>query len=126
MNRAPVLFLLLALAGNPGRGADPAFAWERTSVQVAAQPDQRIVNVAFPFRNDRAVAVTILSLETSCRCLSATAPRMTYAAGEKGVIEVALAIGRQQGALEKSVTVVTDAPNAPATELILQVNVPAH
>lgn len=126
MKRVPVLILLLVLAARPGRAADPAFAWERTSVQVAAQPDQRVVTVAFPFRNARAVAVTILSLETSCRCLSATAPQMTYAAGQKGVIEVALAIGSQEGSLEKSVTVVTDAPDARPTELILRVNVPAR
>jgi hypothetical protein len=119
------LLLPLALAGGPLHAADSPFVWEKTSVHVAATPEQRTVTVEFPFRNGRGAAVTILSLETSCRCLSATSRQMTYAAGEKGMIEVALAIGHQQGALEKSVTVTTDAPDTGPTELTLTVDVPA-
>lgn len=79
----------------------------------------------FPFRNDGDRAVTLVSVDTSCRCLSVDIPRKIYAPGETGDLRVAFAVGGGTGLLEKSVTVTTDEARAEPVRLVLRVTVPA-
>jgi Protein of unknown function (DUF1573) len=116
----PVAFALLA-------AATPAFSaglqWDRESVDVTAQPDARVVHVDFPFRNTSDRVITIVSVETSCRCTSADTAKTTYAPGEKDVVGVDFTVGAQSGVVEKSVTVTTDGPELKPVVLSLRITI---
>jgi hypothetical protein len=116
----PLTFALLA-------AATPAFSaglqWERESVEVTAQPDARVVHVDFPFRNTGDTVVTIVSVETSCRCTSADTAKKSYAPGEKDVVGVDFTVGAQSGVVEKSVTVTTDGPELRPVVLSLRITI---
>jgi hypothetical protein len=121
--RLPLLAALAAaVAALP---AAAGLDWETKAVKAAAVPGQRIVRAAFPFRNAGPRVVTVVSIETSCRCLSADAGRKTFLPGEKGSVEVAFSVGNQEGIAVKSVTVQTDEPQADPVRLVLQVDLRA-
>jgi uncharacterized protein DUF1573 len=108
-------------------GVCPAMAgglqWEREHVDATAQPGQRVVHVAFPFRNAGERAVTILSVETSCRCTSADTSKKVYAPGEKDAVSVDFSVGGWTGVVDKDVTVTTDGPEAKPVVLTLRVTI---
>jgi|CZKI01.1.fsa_nt_gi hypothetical protein len=124
MTRNPVqLALLLCFLGvstSPAEG----LVWERTCIRITAQPGQRVINVDFPFRNEGGRTVALVSIETSCRCLAADVSRNTYNPGERGVVVAAFSVGNQKGSQEKSITVVTDEPDAKPVRLLLFVDIP--
>jgi hypothetical protein len=98
-------------------------AWDKTCVEVTAHPGQRLVNVDFNFRNRGDRVVTLVSIETSCRCLSAEATPMACGPGENGKVEVSLTVGKEHGRQERSVTVTTDEPDAKPVRLVLLVDI---
>jgi hypothetical protein len=119
--------LLLVLTGV--LAAAPAFAfaqglkWDRETIEVTAQPDQRVVHVDFPFMNAGDRVVTIVSVETSCRCTSADTAKKSYAPGERDAVGVDFTVGAQSGVVEKSVTVTTDGPEPRPVVLSLRVTI---
>jgi hypothetical protein len=120
-----IRFLILgAILAGASSAPAAGLAWERQSISVTAQPGQRVVHVDFPFRNAGDKAVTITSLETSCRCTSADCSKKTYAPGEKDAIGVDFAVGAQSGLVVQSVTVTTDGPELEPFTLTLRITLP--
>lgn len=113
--------VLLLFASAPLQAA--GLVWATTTLQADAAPGARVVTFDFPFRNDGVGAVTLVSVDTSCRCLSVDLARATYAPGEKGDLRVAFSVGNQTGLLEKSVTVTTDEDRAIPVRLVLRLTV---
>lgn len=122
--RVPLRFVLAVAATTVAAQASAGLEWERTSIEVAAQPGQKVVHVAFPFRNAGDKVVTITSVETSCRCTSADTAKKSYAPGEKDVVSVDFTVGGQMGVVDKSVTVSTDGPELNPFILSLRVSIP--
>jgi hypothetical protein len=120
--RFPLLLALGAAFLTPGARA--GLVWERETIDAAAQPGQKVVHVEFPFRNSGDKPVTIVSVETSCRCTSADSSKKVYAPGEKDAISVDFTVGGQEGVAVKSVTVTTDGPELTPFTLTLRVTIP--
>jgi hypothetical protein len=119
-----LLFGLVAICAEPARAAG-LLQWDFDHIEVAAKKGQTAVQVAFPFRNVGDKPVTIVSVETSCRCTSAETAKDAYAPGEKGTLAVEMKVGGQEGVVEKSVTVTTDGAEPKAFVLSLRVTLPA-
>jgi hypothetical protein len=109
------------LLASPSRAA--SLKWERESIEATAQPGQKVVHVEFPFRNAGDRTVTILSVETSCRCTSADTSKKSYAPGEKDAVSVDFAVGGWTGVVDKDVTVTTDGPETKPVVLSLRVTI---
>ncbi|HEY5079554.1 MAG TPA: DUF1573 domain-containing protein [Opitutaceae bacterium] len=124
MHRPRILVAIGILCSAAAAQAADGLQWERYTIEVAAQPGQKVVHVEFPFRNAGDRVVTIVSVETSCRCTSADTSKKSYSPGEKDAVSVDLAIGAQSGLVEKSVTVTTDGPELKPFLLSLKVRVP--
>ncbi len=120
----PLLFGLVSICADPARAAG-LLQWDRDLIEVAAKEGQKLVHVAFPFRNAGDKPVTIVSVETSCRCTSAETSKDTFAPGEKGTLAVDMRVGGQEGVVEKSVTVATDGAEPKPFVLSLRVTIPA-
>jgi hypothetical protein len=120
----PILLLLGALGCVLPARAAGLLRWERDSIDVAARPGQRVVHVDFPFSNCGDKPVTIVSVETSCRCTSADSSKTIYAPGEKDAIGVDFTVGGQEGVVVKSVTVTTDGSEPTPFTLTLRVTIP--
>jgi Protein of unknown function (DUF1573) len=123
------LRLLLASVLGISCLASPAFAaghlrWECQNIEVTAEPGQKVVHVDFPFRNSGDRPVTIISVETSCRCTSADTAKKVYGPGEKDAVGVDFAVGAQTGTVVQSVTVSTDGPELEPFYLTLRVTIP--
>ena len=67
--------------------------------------------------------VRLVSLETSCRCLSATWPDDACKPGGKGEVGLDFSVGNQRGVVEKTVTIGTDEKGAGPTTLFLEVTI---
>jgi hypothetical protein len=121
----PLLASLLGIAAL----ASPVLAaghlrWECQNIEVTAEPGQKVVHVDFPFRNSGDRAVTLISVETSCRCTAADTAKKIYAPGEKDAVGVDFAVGAQTGTVVQSVTVTTDGPELEPFYLTLRVTIP--
>jgi hypothetical protein len=114
--------LLLALGFVPGLRA--GLTWEHPRIAVSANPGEKTVHVVFPFRNTGTAPVRLVSLETSCRCLSATGPGDACRPGGKGDVAVDFSVGNQRGLVEKTVTIETDEKDAGPITLFLDVTIP--
>lgn len=119
--RIPLLLALGLLGAAPMLGN--GLSWEHEHIEATAQPGQRVVHVQFPFRNAGDKAVTILSVETSCRCTSADTSKKVYAPGEKDAVSVDFAVGGWTGVVDKDVTVTTDVPESKPVVLSLRVTI---
>ncbi len=115
-------FTLIFLAGIAACPA--ALEWKTTDLQLTAQPGQQALSVTFPFRNAGDRPVRIISLDPSCRCVSAAPDKAVCAAGESGEIRVELALTGYSGRVRRSVTVTTDAADGKFAELTLTVEIP--
>ncbi|HZZ19372.1 MAG TPA: DUF1573 domain-containing protein [Opitutaceae bacterium] len=121
MTRHLALFLALLLTVRASPPPGTALSWDTRLISASAQPGKRVVHASFGFRNSSSAPVAIIAVETSCRCTSADSDKRIYVAGERGRIDVAFAIGAQEGLQEKSVTVSTDEPGVKDSILVLRV-----
>src|SRR5271169_4582548 len=104
MPRNPLqLALVLCLLGAAPPSWAEGLVWERRSIEITAQPGQRVITVDFPFRNEGSKAVALVTVETSCRCLAAEVSRNTCNPGERGDVVAAFSVGAQRGRQEKSI-----------------------
>jgi hypothetical protein len=114
---------LAAALASPAHAA--GLEWERREAAVTARPGQRVIHVAFPFRNAGDKVVTIVSVETSCHCTSADTSKRSYSPGETDALGVDFTLGAQDGVVVQSVTVTTDGPELQPFVLTLRVTIPA-
>jgi len=110
----PVLFPGSALA---------AFKFDQTLVEVQPGFGEERLTVTFPFTNLDTPG-SVRSIETSCGCLSATADKKTYAAGEKGMVTAVFNIKGYNGSVERSITFVSGSKGDAPIRLAVRVHVP--
>lgn len=103
-----------------------ALEWSQTEVRQQSAPGQKIAEASFAFRNAGDQPVHIFSVQPSCDCVTAKAPKNVYAPGEAGNIAVSFALDGREGPQEKIVTVTTsDAPKRPTTlKLFVEIGEP--
>ena len=93
-----------------------ALTWERVSQEFTLEAGAGDLIAEFPFKNERAKAVTITETKASCGCTTPTVDSRVIPAGGKGVIKVTYAPGDRVGPQSSLVTITTDeAGVAPAT-----------
>lgn len=90
-------------------------------VEQTADPKQEAATAVFRFQNTGAKPVSIVDLNTSCRCISASTAKQTYAPGERGEVVAKLVLTAGEELEEKSVYVLTDAAPAKPQPLVLVV-----
>ena len=117
------LFLLLPLLLSAVLHAE--MATEVPVIEVKPAPDQDEVDVTFKFRNKGSKPVKILSLESSCSCLSSELDKAVYAAGEEGVGKAKFKIGSFVGRHEKLLTVHTDDSAQQEWDITFILDIPA-
>ena len=90
---------------------------------AAIEGRQKKVKVGFPFKNDGDHPVTITSVKTACGCVTAEPTCHTCSAGKKAMVIVTFDLAGLTGPQEQTITVTTDEPNQPPTQLLLRVNI---
>ena len=116
---------VLALMFLAGAAACPAaLEWETTDLKLVARPGQPSMNVVFPFRNIGGKPVRILSLDSSCGCMSAVPAKAVCAPGESDEIRVELILTGYSGRVRRSVAVSTDDADGKYAELTMTVEIP--
>src|SRR5579862_3208341 len=115
-----VLFLLLLAKLNAG-----ALTWEgkgKISMEVI-EDRQKKVKVGFPCKNDSDHPVTLISAKTDCDAVTAELSEKTCPPGRKAMVVVTFDVAGRTGQQEQTITVTTDEPNQPPTQLLLRVNI---
>ncbi len=103
-----------------------ALQWEEQVITVAAPSEGGDLLVRFPFTNRGKDGVTIASIEPSCGCVVASAPKTIFAPGETGVVSALFEIGDNIGRHKVYLIVATDEPHTPPMRLELDVTIPAE
>ena len=114
---AAALLVVLPATGEAG------LLWERTLEESRSTSAQEKASASFRFKNTGAAPVTIESIRSSCGCTTATLEKREYAPGESGEIVAEFRFGGRVGSQEKTVSVVTAAPDATAVVLTLRVEI---
>lgn len=101
-----------------------ALEFPTTRLTYEAGINQASQKAVFPFTNTGEAAITITKIGTSCGCTTAELEKKTYAPGESGEIEAVFDFGARRGLQKKTVTVNTDDPDTPYTQLFIEVDIP--
>lgn len=96
--------------------------WETTLRDVKAEPGEKSIAVAFPFRNPGPEAIAISSIQTSCGCTSAKPDIKEVPPGGRGVVEVRFDVGNRTGEQAKAIIVRTS--DKEKHKLVLRVFLP--
>jgi hypothetical protein len=97
--------------------------WEQTVQTVDARPQEKEVIVTYGFKNTGGHAITIETVQPSCGCTATELEKTKYEPGEVGKIQVRFSFFARTGHQEKSVRVVTGAPDYQTTLLRLVANI---
>jgi Protein of unknown function (DUF1573) len=117
--------LIFAIASNALflAGAQAELVFEQTAIELhPAIGDEKAV-AHFKYQNKGDKAVAIKGTSTSCGCTAATA-KQSAEPGEKGEVAATFTVGDRVGTQQKIITVTTDDPAHPATQLHLTVFIP--
>jgi hypothetical protein len=121
------ILTLLAVFSSLGAALQPLQAgieFVETTVKVDAKLTEDKVPVNFKFKVTGNKPVKLMDFEIGCKCLKAYAAKAEYQPGEEGTLEAIMEMGTLEGQVTKMLTVVTDDPANPRTELTTVVNVP--
>jgi hypothetical protein len=119
----PVALLALSLFFLARLDAS-TLAWEKDKISTEViAGEQTEVKATFPFKNTGDHPVTITGARPSCGCTTAALDKKTYAPGESGQIAVVFHPAERTGMQEKTITVTTDEPNQPPTNLLFEINI---
>ena len=81
--------------------------FEKTTIDVLAEPDQDLVVVEFAFKSEGDDAAVIKRHEAHCSCLEAQISdggRLTWASGEEGTIRGLFEVGNFRGTIAKEIS----------------------
>jgi hypothetical protein len=119
------LIVLVMLLGLAQRG-HAELKWEQTVIELHPAPGDKSALGTFKYRNEGDQPVHIKSVQTSCGCTTTSKMKDVIAPGESGELAATLKIGSSLGTvtLNKTVTVETDDPKSPVTELTLRAVIP--
>lgn len=115
--------LLGALFFSAFAAAQAQLAWEKTEIELHPKPGDADAVATFKYENKGDKPVKITSVKSSCGCTVPALKKDEVAPGEKGELTATFTIGNRTGAQQKSVTVQTDDPLQPVTNLILKATI---
>jgi hypothetical protein len=118
-----ILFFALTGLTLAAATAHGALTWASDNFNGEAQPLQKIVEVAFAFKNTGEKPVAIRDVQTNCDCLAASADRKIYQPGEAGVVTARFTVGDRIGTYERGIAVATD-DGTPPHRLRVRIEVP--
>jgi hypothetical protein len=112
--------VLLAIAAT----ANAQLTWEQTQIDLRPKPGENDAVAVFKYENKGKTTVNITNVRSSCGCTVASLKKTDVQPGEKGEVTATFNIGGRTGVQQKTVTVETDDPKAPVTNLVLQATIP--
>ena len=95
----------------------PSIEWKRTEVDLGEIAQNKPVTVEFEFKNTGKLPVIISSVQASCGCTSTNYSKAPVQPGETTKI-TAIYNAASKGSFKKTVSVVTNAKDAPETLVI--------
>lgn len=114
--------ILVLLAG--GVTVRASLAWKTTDLAMKTKVGQARAEAVYSFRNTGDRPVRIISLDPSCRCVTAAPDKAVCGPGESDEIRVDVALTGFSGRLWRSVAVETDDPHQRYTNLTLTLDIP--
>ena len=115
-----IIALLLAFSSLARAG----LKWDTTMARLETKPGDAFIDAKFPFKNTGTEPVWIISLDTSCSCLTPNQVIGEYQPGQSGTVTVRYKVGRRMGTLVETVTVHTSDRAASTVALNLTIYVP--
>jgi len=112
--------LLGALFFGVWATAQAQLAWEQTQIELHPKAGDAEAVANFKYENKGKTPIKITSTKSSCGCTVASLKKDTVAPGEKGEVVATFKIGGRTGVQQKTVTVETDDPTQPVTNLLLK------
>ena len=119
MTKAFLPVILLGLAAT----AQAQLTWEKTEVELKPKPGDQEAVAQFKYENRTSKPIKITSVKSSCGCTVPALKKDEVAPGESGELTATFKIGNRTGAQMKTVTVTTDDPSQPITNLVLKANI---
>lgn len=98
--------------------------WEQTSLDLKPAITEKQAVGHFKYQNTGDKPVKFKSVKASCGCTAAQSQKDQVGPGEKGEITATFTIGDRVGEQVKTVTVETDDPAHPVTQLTLKTTIP--
>ncbi len=120
---APALVMLAALAFAPTAVQAKLLVPQATVRMKAAESDKTLTH-SFVVLNNGQEPIEVLSVSTSCHCLSASIDKKKLAPGEAGSVAVSYDIGVNEGAITQTVTVLTNEATENAYTLTFKADLP--
>ena len=109
MTHRPTAFFLLSLLFTGWAKAE--LVLETPVIEVRPKPEDETATITFSFRNNGTRTVNVLSVDSSCSCLSAGMDKTVYAPGEQGVGKAEFKVSAITGQRSSSLQVQTDDPD---------------
>ncbi len=103
--------------------APAALVFEKTEIDLKPELGASKVDAVFKYENKGTTPIHIKSVRPSCGCTTAALAKNDVAPGEKGEITATFNIGDRTGVQVKTITVETDAPDAPQTTLTFKATI---
>lgn len=103
--------------------AQAQLAWEKTEIELKPKPGDEEAVAQFKYENKGSTPIKITSVKSSCGCTVPALKKDTVAPGESGELTATFKIGGRTGQQMKTVTVTTDDPAQPMTNLVLKANI---
>lgn len=109
MTHRVTAFFLLSLLFTGWAKAE--LVLETPVIEVRPKPEDETATITFSFRNNGTRTVNVLSVDSSCSCLSAGMDKTVYAPGEQGVGKAEFKVSAITGQRSSSLQVQTDDPD---------------
>ena len=103
--------------------AHAQLAWEKTQIDLNPKPGDQEAVAVFKYENKGNTVVNIKNVRSSCGCTVPALKKNDVAPGEKGELTATFKIGGRTGVQQKTVTIETDHPEQPMTNLVLQATI---
>lgn len=103
--------------------ADAQLTFEQHTLAHVAADSETSHTATFSFTNEGSTRVSILGVDASCGCTTASLDKTEYDPGETGVITARFEYGKRVGVQRKAVTVRTDDAQNPDIRLELVVTI---
>ncbi len=95
-------------------------AWEQQQIELHPKAGDAEAVANFRYQNKGTKPIRINNVRSSCGCTVASLKKSEVAPGEKGEVTATFKIGGRTGVQQKTVTVETDDPAQPVTNLLLK------
>ncbi len=99
-------------------------AWEQKEIELHPKVTDTEAVANFKYENKGSKPIKIISAKSSCGCTVASLKKDVVDPGEKGEVTATFNIGGRTGVQQKAVTVTTDDPDQPVTNLMLKAVIP--